>query len=259
MNEVSIRAGTFLALVVALLIAERRWPRSRATPDRRHRWPVNFALGAANVATVRLLMPWLAVDAARWGAIHRIGLLHAISLSAVVGGALSVVLLDLAVYAQHVATHKISILWRLHRLHHSDLALDVSSAVRFHPIEIMLSMGLKILVVLALGASPLSVIIFEAALNGFALFTHADIALPAPVDRLLRAVVVTPDMHRIHHSVERAEHDRNYGFQLSLWDRVFRTYLAQPASGPEAIRIGLHDFRSLAEQRLPALLMQPLR
>lgn len=259
MNEVSIRAGTFLALVVALLIAERRWPRSRTTPDRRHRWPVNFALGAIDIATVRVLMPWLAVDAARWDAIHRFGLTYAIGASAASAVALSVVLMDLAIYAQHVATHRLPILWRLHRLHHSDLTLDVSTAVRFHPIEIILSMGLKIVVVLAIGASPLSVIIFEAALNGFALFTHADIALPAPVDRLLRAVVVTPDMHRIHHSVERAEHDRNYGFQLSLWDRVFRTYLAQPASGPEAIRIGLHDFRSPAEQRLPALLMQPLR
>ena len=259
MFDALLRGGIFASLVAILAIAERRWPRSAATPDRRHRWPVNFTLGAINLLAVRVLMPWLAVDAARWSALHGNGLLRLADISPPVAGSAGFVLLDLAVYAQHVVSHRIPVLWRLHRLHHTDLALDVSSAVRFHPLEILLSMAFKIGVVLLLGASPATVIAFEAALSAFALFTHANLAFPDALDDALRTVLVTPDMHKIHHSVERAEHDRNFGFQLSVWDRLFGTYLVRAAQSPARIRIGLREFRSPAEQRLPALLVQPLR
>jgi len=259
MSEALLRTGSFASLVVILAIAEWRWPRNPTAPDRRHRWPVNFVLGAINVVAVRLLMPWLAVDAARWSAVHHAGLLRFVGVSPVVGAALGFVLLDLAVYAQHVVSHRIPVLWRLHRLHHTDLALDVSSAVRFHPLEILLSMAFKIGVVLLLGVSPVVVIAFETALSAFALFTHANLAFPVAVDGALRTLLVTPDMHKIHHSVDRAEHDRNFGFQFSVWDHLFGTYLARAAKPPARIRIGLHEFRSPAEQGLPALLVQPLR
>lgn len=259
MTEALLRAGTFASLVVILAIAEWRWPRNPAAPDRRHRWPVNFVLGAIDVVAVRGLMPWLAVDAARWSMLHRVGLLRLADVSPLIGAMLGFVLLDLAVYAQHVVSHRIPVLWRLHRLHHTDLVLDVSSAVRFHPLEILLSMAFKIGIVLLLGVSVGAVIAFEAALSAFALFTHANLALPAGLDEALRRLFVTPDMHKIHHSVARAEHDRNFGFQFSVWDRLFGTYLARATNPPARIRIGLGEFRSPADQRLPALLVQPLR
>lgn len=259
MTEALLRAGLFASLLAILSIAEWRWPRNPAAPDRRHRWPVNFVLGATNVVAVRVVMPWLAVDAARWSAVHRVGLLRLAGASPMIGAILGFVLLDLAVYAQHVVSHRIHVLWRLHRLHHTDLVLDVSSAVRFHPLEILLSMAFKIGVVLILGVSPAAVVAFEVALSAFALFTHANLAFPVGVDETLRSLFVTPDMHKIHHSVERAEHDRNFGFQFSIWDRLFGTYLARAASPPARIRIGLREFRSPADQRLPALLVQPLR
>ena len=259
MNEALLRAGTFTGLVAILAIAEWRWPRNPAAPDRRRRWPVNFVLGAANVVAVRLLMPWVAVDAARWSAMHHTGLLQFLGASPELGAACGFVVLDLAVYAQHLVSHRVPVLWRLHRLHHTDLALDVSSAVRFHPLEILLSMAFKIGVVLLLGVSLPAVIAFETALSAFALFTHANLAFPVAVDDALRALFVTPDMHKIHHSVERTEHDRNFGFQFSVWDRLFGTYLARASQPPARIRLGLREFRSPAEQRLPALLIQPLR
>lgn len=257
MTETWIRGSVFMSLIGLLTIAEMRWPRNRGPANRRHRWPVNLALGATNVLAVSLLMPWIAIDAARWTAIHEVGLSYALGIPPTAGAVLTFVLLDLVLYSQHVATHRIDALWRLHRLHHSDLALDVSTAVRFHPLEILLSMAVKIGAILALGASPATVIVFEAALNGFALFTHANIALPEVVGGLIRPIWITPDLHKIHHSVLQAEHDRNFGFQLSVWDRLFGTYLAEASRPAETIRIGLPEFRSSADQRLQALLAQP--
>ena len=259
MIEALLRAATFASLVAILAFAEWRRPRNPTAPDRRHRWPVNFTLGVINVVAVRVLMPWVAVDAAHWSELHRTGLLRLTGASPMLGALLGFMLLDLAVYAQHLVSHRLPLLWRLHRLHHTDLVLDVSSAVRFHPLEILLSMAFKTGVVLLLGVSAETVIAFEIALSAFALFTHANLAFPIPVDQALRSLFVTPDMHKIHHSVERAEHDRNFGFQFSVWDRLFGTYLARGANPPARIRLGLREFRSPAEQRLPALLLQPLR
>jgi len=259
MTQALLRAGVFLSLITILGIAERRWPQNRAAADRRRRWPVNFALGALDVLAVRLLMPWLAVDAARWSAAHHAGILRSLGMPAVPAAIMAFLALDLVIYAQHRLMHRLRPLWRLHRVHHTDVALDVSSAVRFHPLEILLSMAIKIAAVLSLGAAPGVVIAFEIVLNGFAILTHANVALPATLDRALRVLFVTPDMHRIHHSVVRAEHDRNFGFQVSWWDRLFGSYLAQAQLPQTDLRLGLSDFRSPADQGLPALLRQPIQ
>jgi sterol desaturase/sphingolipid hydroxylase (fatty acid hydroxylase superfamily) len=170
-----------------------------------------------------------------------------------------VVLLDLAVYLQHRVFHAVPALWRLHRVHHADLELDATTGLRFHPIEILLSMAIKIAAVAALGAPAAAVLAFEVLLNAGALFSHANLALPRGLDAVLRAVLVTPAMHRVHHSVVRAETDSNFGFCLSWWDRLFGTYRAAPAAGPDRVTIGLEAFRDPAELRLDRLLTQPFR
>jgi sterol desaturase/sphingolipid hydroxylase (fatty acid hydroxylase superfamily) len=171
----------------------------------------------------------------------------------------AVVLLDLAIYAQHVVFHAVPVLWRLHRMHHADLELDVTSGLRFHPVEIVLSMVIKCLVVALLGAPALGVVIFEVLLNATAMFNHSNVRLPLWLDRGLRFLLVTPDMHRIHHSVVREETDSNFGFALAWWDRIFRTYRAEPAAGQMGMVIGLPVFRDPGELRLDRMLMQPLR
>ncbi|MEM7320774.1 MAG: sterol desaturase family protein, partial [Pseudomonadota bacterium] len=152
----------------------------------------------------------------------------------------AILCLDFAIWLQHLVTHKVPVLWRLHRVHHADRDMDVTTAVRFHPVEIALSMGLKIGLVYGLGPSALAVLLFEILLNGTAMFSHANLAVPQWLDRVLRWVIVTPDMHRVHHSVKRSEHDSNYGFALSVWDRIFHTYQAQPAKGHDDMTVGLN-------------------
>jgi sterol desaturase/sphingolipid hydroxylase (fatty acid hydroxylase superfamily) len=259
MNAVAWRASIFVVLLVLLVLAEWRWPRHRGDPDRRHRWPVNLGFGLVGALCLRLLLPWLAVDAALWAQHHHIGLLHVWMVPSWLAITVTLIALDLLIYAQHRLMHQVGWLWRLHRLHHSDLALDASSAVRFHPLEILFSMGLKIAAVLALGATPAAVLAFEILLNGFAMFTHANLALPPRLDRVLRWIVVTPDMHRIHHSVLRDEHDRNFGFNLSWWDHLFRSYREAPRQPQATLRLGLDRFRDSREQRFGALMLQPFR
>ncbi|MDB5373698.1 MAG: fatty acid hydroxylase, partial [Belnapia sp.] len=167
--------------------------------------------------------------------------------------------LDLAIYAQHVAFHAVPLFWRLHRMHHADLELDVTSGLRFHPFEILLSMLIKLAVVVALGAPALAVLAFEVLLNASAMFSHGNVRLPLRLDRILRRVVVTPDMHRIHHSILRHETDSNYGFNLAWWDRLFGTYRAEPAAGQLGLTIGIERFRDPAELRLDRMLLQPFR
>jgi sterol desaturase/sphingolipid hydroxylase (fatty acid hydroxylase superfamily) len=171
--------------------------------------------------------------------------------------ALSVVVLDLAIYGQHVAFHKLPVLWRLHRMHHSDVEIDTTTGVRFHPLEILLSMLYKIALIVVLGAPPAAVVLFELVLNATAMFNHGNVELPAAVDRVLRLAVVTPDMHRVHHSVHRDETESNYGFNLSVWDWLFATYRAQPRDGHAAMVIGLPEFREARDRRLDRLLVQP--
>src|SRR5215203_6020021 len=172
---------------------------------------------------------------------------------------LGVVLIDIAIYGQHVMFHAVPVLWRLHRMHHADLEFDVTTGVRFHPVEIVLSMIIKLAVVTALGAPALGVLAFEVLLNATSMFSHGNIALPPRLDRLLRLFVVTPDMHRVHHSIERRETDSNFGFNLPWWDRLFGTYRAAPAAGHDGMTIGISQFRDEKELRLDRMLLQPLR
>lgn len=257
--EMSLRLGVVLALLGVLALAEYRWPRHSAAADRARRWPANLGLAIIDTLALRLLLPWLAVDAAVYAQAHGIGLLHWLALMPAADWLVTIVALDLLIYWQHRLLHFSSLLWRAHRVHHSDVALDATSALRFHPLEILLSMGLKIAAVLLLGAPPAAVLLFEILLNGFALFTHANLALPANFERGLRRILVTPEMHRIHHSLRRDERDCNFGFHLSLWDHLFRSYRQDPHDAPESFALGLPEFRSASEQTLPALLMQPFR
>jgi sterol desaturase/sphingolipid hydroxylase (fatty acid hydroxylase superfamily) len=169
------------------------------------------------------------------------------------------VALDLAIYAQHVVFHKVPWLWRLHRMHHADLDIDVSTGLRFHPIEILLSMLIKIGVVVAIGVPPVAVVAFEVALNATSMFNHSNVAMPVWLDRIVRLFVVTPDMHLVHHSIRRHETDSNYGFNLPWWDWIFRTYRRQPEAGHDGMTIGLPIFRNLKELRLDRLITQPFR
>ncbi|MGA9341874.1 MAG: sterol desaturase family protein [Rhodanobacteraceae bacterium] len=254
-----LRLGIFIGVWIVCAFAEARWPRHLQRREAARRWTANFGMSLIDTVLLRLLLPWLAVDAALWSRAHAFGLLNMFSAPYWLRFTLAFVALDLMIYWQHRLLHTVGWLWPLHRVHHSDLALDASSGVRFHPLEILLSMGFKIGLVLLIGAPVLAVFAFEILLSAFALFTHANVALPAALDRVLRLWFVTPDMHRIHHSVRREEHDRNFGFHVSWWDRLFGTYLDEPALPQRTLILGLPVFTRPADQRLDALLLQPFR
>jgi sterol desaturase/sphingolipid hydroxylase (fatty acid hydroxylase superfamily) len=259
-HEPALRLGAAIAIALVMAAWERRAPRRPLSASRQRRWTVNFAVIALNVGLVRVLFPVAAVTAAaQVAAENGWGLLHALSLPAGVNFAVALIALDLLIYGQHVAFHHWSILWRLHRMHHIDLDIDFTTGLRFHPVEIILSVLLKAAAVIALGAPAAAVIAFEVMLNGTALFNHGNVRLPKAADRIIRLVIVTPDMHRVHHSVLRAETDSNFGFALSLWDRLFGTYRAQPKAGHDAMVIGQPGFRDAASQGLWAALTNPLR
>jgi sterol desaturase/sphingolipid hydroxylase (fatty acid hydroxylase superfamily) len=244
--------------MLAVLGWERARPRRLPSTSRRHRWIVNLGLVALDVAAVRLLLPAAMVSAALFAAEHGWGLFNHVAAPFWLAVLVAMVLLDLGVWAQHLAMHKVAPLWRLHRVHHTDTDVDVTTGVRFHPFEILLSVVYKSLLVVALGAPAMAAVAFEILLNASSLFTHGNLRLPTALDRALRLIVVTPDMHRVHHSILRPETDSNYGFNLSLWDRVFGTYRAQPSAGHDGMIIGLAEFRDARDQRLDRLLLQPL-
>lgn len=251
-HEAAIRLGAFAVVLALCALAERRWPvRGDARPAGRQL--VNVALVVANTAMLRVLFPVLAVGLALRGG----GLLHAVAGPAAVEVALGVVALDLAVYWQHRLLHRIPLLWPLHRVHHTDLGIDVTTGVRFHPLEIALSMGIKLSVVALFGPPAAAVVLFEVLLSAGSLWQHTDVALPAAIERMARAVVVTPSLHRIHHSVQRDERDANYGFTTSLWDRVFGS-LRGAAREPEAtMRIGVPGWHDPSTLGFGGVLVQP--
>ena len=258
-NEMALRLAAFAAVLAAMMAWERFRPRRlRSACDRPQRWRANFGLVAIDAIAVRLIFPAAAVGAAALAEARGWGLLNALEVPAWLAFAIALVILDLAIYAQHVAFHKVPLLWRLHRVHHSDVDLDVTTGLRFHPVEIVLSMAFKMALVLALGAPVAAVIVFEVVLNATAMFNHANVHLPRRLDRAARRLIVTPDMHRVHHSIHRDETDSNYGFNLSVWDRLFETYRAQPRDGHQAMRIGLEVFRDPGDGSLRRLLTQPL-
>lgn len=256
--EAVIRLGIFLGLFAVAALLEAAYPRRPLRVAKGRRWAVNLGLVAVDVAVQRLTVGALAVATAGWAQERGVGLFNVIEAPWWAGAVASFLLLDFAVYLQHVVTHRVPLLWRLHRVHHADLDIDVSSGLRFHPVEILLSLAWKAAVVAAVGADPWVVVAFEAVLNGSALFTHANLRLPERLDTALRGVVCTPDMHRVHHSVERAEADTNYGFFLSVWDRLCGTYhAAPPAGGHERAPLGVAGWRD--QLGLAQLLVMPFK
>lgn len=258
-HEPILRLMVLLGLLGLMAGWEALAPRRPLTQPRHRRWFANLGITLINTAFLRLALPAATVGLAVLAQQRGWGLFPVLDLPSWAAIALSLLLLDLALYAQHVATHAVPMLWRLHRVHHTDLDIDVTTGLRFHPAEILLSLLYKGAVVVALGAHPIGVVIFEVMLNSSSLFNHSNIRLSAAVDRTIRRVWVTPDMHRVHHSVLRAETDSNYGTCLSLWDRLFGTYRAQPQGDHATMLLGLEIFRAPADQKLWRLLMQPLR
>jgi sterol desaturase/sphingolipid hydroxylase (fatty acid hydroxylase superfamily) len=234
-------------------------PRRALTVGRLARWPSNLGIVVVDALLVRLLVPTAAVGAALYAAGQGIGLLHWLDLRLSVAALLGFLVLDLVIYAQHVVFHHVPLLWRLHRMHHADLDIDVSTGLRFHPFEILISLAIKVAAVLAFGIPPVAVITFEVVLNATSQFNHSNVAMPAVLDRFLRLIVVTPEMHRVHHSIRREEHNSNFGFNLPWWDWLFRTYRREPQDGHLGMTIGLSIFRDRKELRLDRLLTQPFR
>jgi sterol desaturase/sphingolipid hydroxylase (fatty acid hydroxylase superfamily) len=234
-------------------------PRRNQTISRIRRWPSNLAIAALNAGVIRIVAPAGVVGFAMITDERSWGLLHLVQFSEWLVVLLAVVLLDLVIYFQHRILHAVPMLWRLHRMHHADLEFDVTTGVRFHPIEILISIGLKIAAVAIIGAPALAVLIFEISLNGTSVFNHGNIRMPACIECTLRCFIVTPDMHRVHHSIERAETNSNFGFNLPWWDRLFGTYKPDPAAGYLDMIIGIPEFRSPEELRLDKLLAQPFR
>lgn len=252
-----IRLGSFAGALLLLAGLELIAPRRRPAVSRWQRWPGNLGLVALDTVLVRLLFPLAAVGAALVAEQRGWGLFNQLALPAGVEFALAVIALDLLIYGQHVLFHAVPWLWRVHRVHHADQEFDFTTGLRFHPVEIILSMAIKIGAVVLLGASALAVLIFEVLLNATAMWSHSNIRLSGPADRLIRRLIVTPDMHRTHHSVLSRETHSNFGFNLALWDRLFGTYRAQPQAGHEGMTIGIPEHRSPGDLRLLAMLVQP--
>jgi len=257
--EPLIRFGVFAAVLALLLMWEFLAPRRPLTVNRWRRWPSNFGVVVIDTLLLRILFPTAAVGIALVAEVNQWGLLNLVTLPNWLAILVAIVVLDLIIYAQHVLFHAVPVLWRLHRMHHADLDIDVTTGIRFHPVEILLSMIIKLAAVVVLGAPALGVIIFEILLNASSMFNHSNIRIDARLDRLLRRILVTPDMHRVHHSIVARETHANFGFNLPWWDYLFGTYRAQPAAGHQAMTIGLIQFRDPAELRLDRMLMQPLR
>ena len=257
-NETVIRLTAFFGVLAVVALAEIILPRRRLTASKLRRWASNLGIVFLNSLIVRLLLPATAAGFAVFAAQRGWGVFNALEAPAWLGIIASVVFLDFAIYLQHVMFHAVPALWRLHRMHHADLDFDVTTGARFHPIEILLSMLIKFADIAVIGAPAAAVIIFEVLLNATAMFNHGNFRLPAGLDRVLRLFVVTPDMHRVHHSIEDHETNSNFGFNLPLWDRLFGTYKDQPDAGHAAMTIGIRDYREpKLVSDLPGMLILP--
>jgi sterol desaturase/sphingolipid hydroxylase (fatty acid hydroxylase superfamily) len=258
-NEPLVRFIAFGTVLAAMAVWELAAPRRKQELGRKTRWPGNLGVVALDTLLVRLIFPVGAVAIALAAEARGLGLFNVFRVPPWVAVPAGVILLDLAIYLQHVLFHAVPALWRLHRMHHADLAFDVTTGVRFHPVEILLSMIIKLGVVTALGAPALAVLVFEVLLNATSMFNHGNVTLPQGIDRILRWVVVTPEMHRVHHSIKARETNSNFGFNLPWWDRLLGTYRDQPEAGHLGMTIGIEQFRDPAEQRLDRMLTQPFR
>ena len=263
LSEPALRFSVFAGILLAMALIELAIPRRKLGAPKARRWLTNFSIVAIDTFVVRLMgmlaVPLVAVAAAVYAEQQGWGLFNVVQWPGWLEFLLALLILDLAIWLQHYVSHKVPVFWRLHKVHHADVDIDVSTAIRFHPIEIALSMLWKIVLVLVFGPAALAVVVFEVILNGCAMFNHANIALPPWLDRMLRVVIVTPDMHRVHHSVLRHEHDSNFGFNLSIWDRIFGTYTDQPEKGHDAMQIGLNDYQTSSPTRLFWSLALPFR
>lgn len=256
-QEIFIRLGVFLGVFAVMAGWEVAAPKRVLRASKRSRWFNNLSVTFLNAGILRLVFPVTAVWVASYAAGKGWGLFNHLGTDVLAAGVLSVLMLDLAIYIQHLAFHLVRPLWRLHMMHHTDLDIDVTTGARFHPVEIVLSMGIKMGVITVIGAPPWSVVAFEVLLNGTSMFNHSNVSMPFGLDRVLRLLVVTPDMHRVHHSVIRRETNSNFGFNLPWWDRLFGTYRAQPREGHSGMTIGLANFRDQRRLNLGAILLLP--
>jgi sterol desaturase/sphingolipid hydroxylase (fatty acid hydroxylase superfamily) len=258
-TEPQLRLVVFLGVLVAMALWEVAAPRRRQEIPRVIRWTNNLGLVVIDTIALRLSFPILAVGLAALAQDRGWGLFNIIAVPGWAAILISIIVLDLVIYLQHVMFHAVPALWRLHRMHHADLEFDVTTGLRFHPVEILLSMGIKLAVVLALGPPAVAVLIFEVLLNATAMFNHSNVRLPTFADRILRLIVVTPDMHRVHHSTLPEETNSNFGFNLPWWDRLLGTYKAQPKAGHEGMSIGIEQFRTTRDLWLDRMLVQPVK
>ncbi|MDO9106054.1 MAG: sterol desaturase family protein [Methylovulum sp.] len=254
-----IRLTAALGIFSLMIAWEYLSPRRLMPVRRKQRWPVNLGLAATNMLILRISVGGLAGLSAVTAAEHGYGLLNLLAVPGWLAIIITLLGLDIAIYGQHIAAHKWPVLWRLHQIHHTDMAIDATTAIRFHPLEILLSLAYKVLCIALIGAHPLAVMIFEIMLNGAATFNHSNIQLSPALDNKLRRLIVTPDMHRIHHSTLPSETDSNYGFSLSCWDRLFRTYKAEPSLPQTIMPIGLPTFRNPSELGFWSLLVLPFK
>jgi sterol desaturase/sphingolipid hydroxylase (fatty acid hydroxylase superfamily) len=258
-NETVLRLSAFLGVFAVMALWEVFAPRRTQAVSRGRRWPSNLGIVALDTLVVRLVLPVTGVGMALIAEERSWGLLQAVAAPGWIKIVVSLILLDLAIYLQHVLFHAVPLLWRFHRMHHADIEFDVSTGTRFHPIEVLLSMVIKVGVVAALGAPVVAVLMFEVLLNATSMFNHGNVRLPLALDRVLRWIVVTPEMHRVHHSVVPRETNSNFGFNLPWWDRLLGTYRVEPEAGHVAMRIGIEQFRDASELRLDRMLTQPFR
>ncbi|MCW8835271.1 MAG: sterol desaturase family protein [Rhodospirillales bacterium] len=256
-NEPVLRLGAFLGVFTIMALWEMMAPCRPLSQPKLKRWFANLGIVAIDTLAVRLLVPIAAVGVAVIAAERGWGVFNLVDLPLWMELVLAVVIMDFAIYIQHVMFHAVPVLWRLHMVHHADLDYDVTTGARFHPIEILLSVGIKMAVIVLIGAPAAAVVVFEVLLNATAMFNHSNIRLPKALDGVLRLFLVTPDMHRVHHSVVPTETNTNYGFALSLWDRLMGTYRAQPSAGHVGMTIGLNQFRDSARLTLPWMLALP--
>ncbi|NOQ93748.1 MAG: sterol desaturase family protein [Methylophaga sp.] len=253
------RLSLFIAVLVIMIAWELIAPRRQLHHSRWQRWTVNIGLSFLSTLIMRFVIAGSAIAVASYITEHNLGVLNVVELPTWLHFVLGVVLLDLAIYGQHRASHRWAWLWRLHKVHHTDLDFDVTTAVRFHPVEIMLSMCYKSLCILIIGVEPVVVLAFEIILSSCALFNHSNVKIPLAVDKGLRLILVTPDMHRVHHSTLQTETDSNYGFSISIWDRLFASYIDQPQQGHDKMTIGLSQYQHVTDVNMPQLLLMPFK
>jgi len=242
MSDTILRLTFFLSILIILIIAEILFPKKKRIHNRKDRWITNGLITLINTASVNIVhiaIPLIAIVAAVDVSNGKMGLFNIINFPIWIEIILTVIILDFIIWGQHLLSHKIPFVWRFHRMHHTDRDLDVTTAVRFHPFEIIFSMFIKITSIYILGASAIAVIIFEIMLNGMAMFNHANLRIPFRIENILRKFIVTPDLHRIHHSIYIDEHNKNFGFSLSIWDKIFKCYLDQPRDGHKDMKLGL--------------------